>query len=193
MPDAHAGHIGNSVHRTDRKAPRRDTQLPCPLPSFSHRSCSPVRPARASYSWIGAPDILREGSFSGGIHHGNQTAPPSTARTISTSNPKTSLNAIVNDVVTGEDIILERDGTPTAAVISMDDYRALQAMREKNRRAEALKRFEELVQQISAQKDDLTEDEAMDLAVRATREVRAEHYLDAEQRRAKMSPATDHP
>ncbi|CAN0397669.1 unnamed protein product, partial [Phaeothamnion confervicola] len=109
-----------------------------------------------------------------------------TPRTITTAEAVARLETVIDSVAAGEgDVILERDGTPQAVVISFEEYRHLLAVREeerKARKADALKRFQALMAQQAEVNADLTEEEAMELAVRATKETRAELWEEAQQR-----------
>ena len=105
-----------------------------------------------------------------------------TTRTITTSDATAHLETVVDRVATGEDeVILERDGTPKAVVISFEEYRHLLAVREEERKAEAVRWLREFQATYDGRNDDLTEDELMELAVRATKEIRAERWEEAQQ------------
>ena len=71
----------------------------------------------------------------------------------------------------GNEVIVESDGEPTAVVMSFAAYQDVLALREKQRRAEALARLEALRKEVRSQNQDLTEEEALELSVRVSREI----------------------
>lgn len=101
------------------------------------------------------------------------------ARTISLTDSQTSLESIASAVATGEEVILERDGTPTAAIISMDEYRDLLATREAARRAEALRRLDAVAAESRVRNADLSEADIDTIAQDVSRELRAERSVRA--------------
>lgn len=111
--------------------------------------------------------------------------PPST-RTITTREANAHFDTVIEAVASGVDeIILERNGAPQAAVISMEEYRHLLAVREeeqKKRRVEAQRQLRALMAEQAERNADLTEDEADDLAQRFSRELREDRYHEAQAR-----------
>ncbi len=65
-----------------------------------------------------------------------------------------------------DDVVVESHGAPTVAIISMEDYEDLKALRERRRREEAFANLRELSRQISERNADLTPEEADALADR---------------------------
>jgi prevent-host-death family protein len=68
-------------------------------------------------------------------------------------------------------VIVQSRGQPTAVIMSFAEYEKLQAIKEQQRRAEALERLRQLRDEVGARNRDLTEAQADDLAARLTREV----------------------
>ncbi|MGN6032833.1 MAG: type II toxin-antitoxin system prevent-host-death family antitoxin [Thermomicrobiales bacterium] len=122
-------------------------------------------------------------------------APRAAARTITLAEAATQFDTVVDAVSAGEgDVILERDGTPKVAVISIEEYRDMVALREQEqqreaRRAKALRWLREFQESYDGRNDDLSEEDSMDLAVRATREVRAELWEERQERLRKSGNA----
>lgn len=102
--------------------------------------------------------------------------------TISTTDTRTSLDSILSAVATGEDVILERDGTPTAAIISMDEYRDLLATREAARRAEALRLLDAVAEESRVRNSDLSEADTGAIAQEVSQELCGEREQEVQQR-----------
>lgn len=66
----------------------------------------------------------------------------------------------------GAEVIVERDGRPTAVVIPFAAYEELRALREERRRTDALDRLRALRAGVRARNDDLSEEEAEAIADR---------------------------
>jgi prevent-host-death family protein len=92
-------------------------------------------------------------------------APRAAARTITLAEAATQFDTVVDAVSAGEgDVILERDGTPKVAVISIEEYRDMVALREQEqqraeRRAKALRWLREFQESYDGRNDDLSEEE----------------------------------
>lgn len=94
------------------------------------------------------------------------------AKAVSTTEAKNKLTALIAWVRESRDeIIVESHGRPTAVIISYDEYQKLQVLKEQQRRREALAQLEDLRQRVSTRNQDLSEDQALDLADRFVREV----------------------
>lgn len=106
-------------------------------------------------------------------------------RTMSSNETKQRWGSVVAAVADGETILVESHGKPKLAVISIDAYREYLELREQERRAAILREFDALTDRLSGRNQDLTENEATDLAVRAVRETRSETV--AESRRAQRA------
>lgn len=103
-------------------------------------------------------------------------APRATARTITTVEATTHFDTVVDALSAGEgDVILERDGTPQVAVISIEAYRDMLALRgqehqREERRAKALRWLREFQESYDGRRDDLSEDEIKGIADRVMRD-----------------------
>ena len=94
------------------------------------------------------------------------------ARTISTSEAKAKLSAVINWAVENKDeVIVESRGNPRAVIIPFDDYEQYKEAKEQVRRRMLLTQLEKLANKIQSRNQDLTAGEADQLADRFTREV----------------------
>jgi len=79
---------------------------------------------------------------------------------------------VLGDVAEGGDeVIVERDGRPTAVVIPFAAYEELRALREGRRRADALERLRSLRDAVRARNQDLSEEQAEAIADRFAHEL----------------------
>src|ERR687885_2716429 len=86
-------------------------------------------------------------------------------RSVSASEAKNRLGSIVGWVVENQDeVIVESHGEPRAVIMSFDEYEKLKALKEQQRRREALNQLRRLKAEVSSRNQDLSEDEAMALA-----------------------------
>lgn len=98
-----------------------------------------------------------------------------TTRTMSSNEAKQNwgqVMAIADEP--GTTIVIESHGKPRVAVISYEEFTAYRAARTEQRRQDGLRTLGEIQAAYDGRNDDLTEEQIMDLAVRATREVRAQ-------------------
>ena len=94
------------------------------------------------------------------------------ARTISATEAKAKLSALINWAIKNRDeIIVESRGDPKAVIISYASYEQFKALREQARRKELLGQLEALAAEVHQRNQDLSEEEANELADRFTREV----------------------
>jgi PHD/YefM family antitoxin component YafN of YafNO toxin-antitoxin module len=94
------------------------------------------------------------------------------SKTISTSDESADLATVLAWVTQHqEEIILEAEGTPQAALIPIAEYEEWAARREKERRETLLQQLQHLRAQVRARNQDLTDEEAEALADRFVREV----------------------
>lgn len=101
------------------------------------------------------------------------------SRTVSTTEAKNSLNALMSWIETnGEEVIIENHGKPRMALIPLEWLEEQKKLKEDARRREALEWMRQYEEKHAHDNDDLTEDEVMELAVQAVREVRAERALE---------------
>lgn len=105
-------------------------------------------------------------------------------RTVTTTELKRQLGDVLKAVDDGDSVVIEQRGQPKAAVISLaklDEYeRALRL----ERRQEALDQLKALRKEVGARNQDLTEEQAMELATRFVREVVEEMYDEGKLRYA---------
>lgn len=92
-------------------------------------------------------------------------------KTISVSEAKNKLSAMLDWAVANQDeVIIASRGTPKAVILSYEEYEAVAALREKARRQAALKRMQTLAATIQARNQDLSPEEANQLADEISRE-----------------------
>ena len=63
-----------------------------------------------------------------------------------------------------EQVIIEVNGEPEAVLISYDEYKLVEGLKEQNRRRVALEAFQSLRSEVAARMPDLTDEEAYKLA-----------------------------
>jgi prevent-host-death family protein len=94
------------------------------------------------------------------------------ARAVSTTEAKNKLTELIAWVREQQDeVIVERHGEPRAVIMSFDAYERLAALKEQQRRRDALDRLRKLQSEVSNRNQDLTEAQALELADRFVREV----------------------
>jgi prevent-host-death family protein len=94
------------------------------------------------------------------------------SKTISANEAKNRLGtwiALVNEDDT--EVIIERHGKPKAVIMSFESYEEVEKLREKQRREELLRRLRALREEVRAQNQDLTQEEAEGLANRISRDM----------------------
>ncbi len=90
-------------------------------------------------------------------------------KTISSSDLRAQIKRVLNEVAYGRaQYIVEKFGEPTAAIVSMDDFRLLQSIRQQ----QAVSKFREVIDDIRARNRGLDADE-LDALIE---EARAESY-----------------
>lgn len=72
-----------------------------------------------------------------------------------------------------EDIVVERRGKPTAAILTYEEYQALIALREQERKRRILDEIREIRRQVAAQNQDLSAEDVYRLAGFAEDDVQA--------------------
>lgn len=118
--------------------------------------------------------------------------PPSAVRTMTMSEATAHLDGVIDSIATGEDdVIIQRDGVPQVAIISMDDYRELQENRIRARQAESARRFAALAKKVRERNADLSESEAAELAQQLAHDLREERYLETMEHLTKNSTKSD--
>lgn len=94
------------------------------------------------------------------------------SKTISANEAKNRLGtwiALVNDDDT--EVIIERHGKPRAVIMSFESFEAVKALREKQRRAEAVRDLRALREEVSSRNRDLTEEQIEEIANRFSHDV----------------------
>jgi len=71
----------------------------------------------------------------------------------------------------GDEVVVESDGKPAAVLMPIAAYEEVKALREAKRRAEILDRLRPLEERQAVLNQDLSEEDAMALAVRFSREM----------------------
>ena len=112
------------------------------------------------------------------------------ARIVTATEAKNRLGALMSEVIeTKEPVIIELRGRPKIAMITTDRLQEIERIEWEQRRAKALATLDEIERSYDGRKNDLTEEEAMELAVEVIREVRAE--IAGQQMRAAEDPGND--
>lgn len=94
------------------------------------------------------------------------------SKTISANEAKNRLGtwiALVNDDDT--EVIIERHGKPKAVIMSFESFEAVKTLREKQRRAEAVRDLRALREEVSSRNRDLTEEQIEEIANRFSHDV----------------------
>ena len=102
--------------------------------------------------------------------------------TLRSTDVQRNFRAVVNQAAAGhEHIIVERDGLPVIVMLSVAEYQLL--MREREQRAERLKKFEATARRIgqAIERQGLSEEEVMAQLEETKQEVYDEHYGSSNQ------------
>ncbi len=92
-------------------------------------------------------------------------------RTISSNDAKQNWGSVIGSVSAGEDeVIVESHGKPKVVVISFEEYKSVQELREKQRRAEALAELDAISKRIGDRNKDLSEEQIEELSNRFAHE-----------------------
>ncbi|MEZ4517136.1 MAG: type II toxin-antitoxin system Phd/YefM family antitoxin [Chloroflexota bacterium] len=92
-------------------------------------------------------------------------------RTVTATEAKARLSELMRWAVdSGNDVIVESRGAPQVVLVPFTEYTALQDLKERVRREDALAQLRALAQEVQAQNDDLSEDEIAQLADEISRE-----------------------
>lgn len=93
-------------------------------------------------------------------------------KTVSSNEAKNRLGALLGYVSDeGGEVVIENRGKPRAVIISIEAYREVQALREHQRREDALAALRALRTEVRQQNQGMTEQEAQELANRFSREL----------------------
>jgi prevent-host-death family protein len=81
-------------------------------------------------------------------------------KTVSATEAKNTLGSLLGQLESKEDaVIIENRGVATAAIISIERFRALEALEERERRLRALENFRRLRAEVAEQTKDMTDEE----------------------------------
>ncbi len=95
------------------------------------------------------------------------------AKAVSTTEAKNKLTALITWVRENRDeVIVESHGEPRAVLMSFEEYEKLQALKEQQRRRDALDKLRQLKAEVRTRNQDIeTEQQAVAIADRFVREV----------------------
>ena len=93
-------------------------------------------------------------------------------RAVSTAEAKNKLPALIAWVREHEDaVVVENRGKPSAVLVSYTEYEAMQGLKERQRRQEAVEQLRRLRDQVSARNQDLTDEQVESIAEQTSRDV----------------------
>jgi prevent-host-death family protein len=98
-------------------------------------------------------------------------------RTVTATEAKNRLGALMNEVIeSNEPVIIELRGRPKIAMITKERLQEIEEIERLQRHQRAITALDELNVEIAARGSTLSEAEAMELAVEAVQEIRADRY-----------------
>jgi len=93
-------------------------------------------------------------------------------KTVSANEAKNRLGSLLGYVSEeGGEVVVESHGKPKAVIMSISAYEEVQELREQRRRADALEQLRALHARVAIRNQDLTEDEAIEIADRLSHEL----------------------
>ncbi|MGH2562146.1 MAG: type II toxin-antitoxin system Phd/YefM family antitoxin [Thermomicrobiales bacterium] len=93
-------------------------------------------------------------------------------RAVSATEAKNRFGTVLDWVIKdGNDVVVERQGRPLAAIVSIAEYEAFQELREQERRRCALETLRGVQQRVSARNSDLTPGQIEEIADQFSRDV----------------------
>ena len=96
-------------------------------------------------------------------------------KTVSASEAKARLGSVIEWAVQEQDeVIVESHGAPKVVIMAFDEYQKVKLLREAQRRQEALEQMRQLRARVQERNQDLTHQQAEQLADQFTQEVVAE-------------------
>jgi len=99
-------------------------------------------------------------------------------KTVSATEAKNTLGSLLGQLESKEDaVIIENRGVATAAIISIERFRALEALEERERRLQILEDFRRLRAEVAEQMKDLSADEIEVLIDEITEDIRADRRV----------------
>jgi prevent-host-death family protein len=100
-------------------------------------------------------------------------------KVVTATEAKNRLGALMSEVIeSNQPVIIELRGRPRIAMITTERLEEIERLEWEQRRAKALANLDELEREFAGRNSDLTEEEAMDLAVEVVREIRVEMAAD---------------
>lgn len=92
-------------------------------------------------------------------------------RTVSASEAKNRFGAVTDWALANQDaVIVESHGEPRVVILPYAEYEHVQALKEHQRRQDALARLRKLRDEVGARNQDLTDEQVEELADRVTRD-----------------------
>jgi prevent-host-death family protein len=96
---------------------------------------------------------------------------------VTATEAKNRLGSLMNEVIeSNEPVIIELRGRPKIAMITKERLEEIEQIERLQRHERAIAALDELNAEIAARGSTLSEEEAMELAVEAVREIRAERF-----------------
>lgn len=93
-------------------------------------------------------------------------------KTVSANEAKNRLGSLLGYVSDeGGEVVVESRGKPKAVIMSISAYEEVQELREQKRRADALEQLRALQARIAMRNQDLTEEEAIEMADKLSHEL----------------------
>lgn len=93
-------------------------------------------------------------------------------KTVSANEAKNRLGSLLGYVSEeGGEVVVESHGKPKAVIMSISAYEEVQELREQRRRADALEQLRTLHARVAIRNQDLTEDEAIEIADKLSHEL----------------------
>lgn len=89
---------------------------------------------------------------------------------VSSTQAKARFSELVKKTTEGDEVIIQRRGQPVAVMLSFQEFRAFQALRDQKKREDALARLRALAQEVREQNRDLTPAEQDALAADIARD-----------------------
>jgi len=93
-------------------------------------------------------------------------------KAVSTREAKDKLSSLIGWVrENADEVIVENHGQPRAVIMSFAEYEKIRAVKEQQRRHEALRTLRRLRSEVRERNQDLTEEQAEEIAERVSRDV----------------------
>jgi prevent-host-death family protein len=93
-------------------------------------------------------------------------------RAVSATEAKNRFGTVLDWVIKdGDDVVVERQGRPLVAIVSMAEFEEFKELREKERRRQALETLRSVQRRVSARNTDLTPEQIERIAEQFSRDV----------------------